>query len=241
MTNKSTSRIPKYVEIREDIKFKILGAEWKPGDRILSEEEYCEYYSVSRITVRKALADLESQGFLIKQSGKGTFVTKWQDTQYDSLDSIKSFTNDMRERGRKPISLSVKVTVEYADRQIAGYLNIEKGDRIIKLHRLRAVDENEIIAYSINSFPWREEFSINPDDYWGSLYEYLSKFGIYCHTYKEYAEAQLPSKEIAKLLKIKQHDPILKSVIISQNTQGTFREHNLCYYIGSKYRLYIKT
>ncbi len=39
----------------------------KKGDKILSENKLAEYFSVSRQTVRKALSDLENEGYLISK------------------------------------------------------------------------------------------------------------------------------------------------------------------------------
>lgn len=238
---KKTKSVPKYVEIREDIKFKILGGEWSPGDKILSEEEYCKLYSVSRITIRKAITDLESEGFLEKQSGKGTFIKQWRDVNTTTQETIKSFTNDMKERGKQTVSLEVQLNVVPADRQLAGFLDVAVGEKIIQLRRVRAVDDNEIIAFSINSFPIRDEFSLDANDYYGSLYEYFEAHGIHCHPFKEYAEAQLPEPELARKLEIASSEPVLKVVKLSHNPLGTFKEYNVCYYVGSKYRLYVTT
>lgn len=240
MTRKSKS-VPKYVEIREDIKFKILGGEWSPGDKILSEEEYCDIYGVSRITIRKAITDLENEGLLAKQSGRGTFITEWSEAGKAASEKIMSFTNDMKERGKKPVSLEVTLDVVRADRQMAGFLDVKPGDKMIQLRRVRAVDNNEIIAFSINSFPLRDEFSLDADDYYGSLYEYFEGLGIHCQAFKEYAEAQLPEPEVARKLEIASSEPVLKIVKLSHNSLGTFKEYNVCYYVGSKYRLYVKT
>ena len=91
---------PKYREVEEDLRYKILFGYWKPGDQILTEEELCKIYNVSRITVRKAIHELEIAGYLVSQSGKGTFVTGWQENQPDRP-ILKSFTNEMHELGNK--------------------------------------------------------------------------------------------------------------------------------------------
>ena len=41
-----------------------------------TENELSEQYHVSRVTVRKAFAALDSQGYLGKKSGKGTFIAE---------------------------------------------------------------------------------------------------------------------------------------------------------------------
>jgi GntR family transcriptional regulator len=47
---------------------------YAPGDVIAPEDELCARFGVSRITVRRAVADLEALGLVEKQPGRGTFV-----------------------------------------------------------------------------------------------------------------------------------------------------------------------
>lgn len=47
---------------------------YMPGGVLPKEEALCERYGVSRITVRRALADLAAQGFVERRQGLGTFV-----------------------------------------------------------------------------------------------------------------------------------------------------------------------
>ncbi|WP_152535550.1 GntR family transcriptional regulator [Bradyrhizobium sp. Ai1a-2] len=53
----------------------ILRGLYQPGTSIPNEEALCAEFGVSRITVRRAVADLESSGLLIKRHGRGTFVS----------------------------------------------------------------------------------------------------------------------------------------------------------------------
>lgn len=231
--------LPKYREVEEDLRYKILFGHWKPGDQIQTEEELCKIYQVSRITVRKALHELENAGYLVRQSGKGTFVTDWQNNLPESP-TLKSFTNEMHELGKKAITIDVELTVTQADKIMAGILNIPVGHQIIQLKRVRAIEDGMIIGYSINTFPFTQEFSTNPDDYFASFYKYLETFGILINSAKEYLEAMLPPPEVAEKLRISPSDPVLKSVKISHSTDRLFSEYNICYYVGSEYRYYVQ-
>ncbi len=65
-----------YKQVKQKILEKIESGNYKPDERIPSERELCDTYSVSRTTIRKAIDELESEGFLNRQSGRGTFVAK---------------------------------------------------------------------------------------------------------------------------------------------------------------------
>lgn len=64
----------KYELIIKDIKKAINGGKFLADDKIPSENELSEKYSVSRQTVRKALRELENEGYIYARHGSGTFV-----------------------------------------------------------------------------------------------------------------------------------------------------------------------
>jgi GntR family transcriptional regulator len=189
-TIKSNRNIPLYMQIEEDLKYKILNGEWKPGDRILSEEEYCNIYNVSRITVRKALKNLELDGLLVRHSGKGTFVTNWVEDEQHQYTLVKGLTSEMREMGKKAFTLEASVEIIKADKKLANLLSIPENADVFKLTRLRGLD-GEVFAFSYNWVPFRNVFSTDNKDYYESFYDYLKSHGIYFNHEKQFIEAGL--------------------------------------------------
>ena len=45
-----------------------------PNEQIYTEEQLADNFSVSRVTVRKAIDILVKEGYLVKKQGRGTFV-----------------------------------------------------------------------------------------------------------------------------------------------------------------------
>ncbi|MDY0393520.1 GntR family transcriptional regulator [Virgibacillus halophilus] len=74
---------PKYQVIIDDIKSNILSGNYNEGDRIPTETAMLEQYEVSRHTVRRAIAQLASEGFLRSEKGSGTYVS----SQYQAKSS----------------------------------------------------------------------------------------------------------------------------------------------------------
>jgi GntR family transcriptional regulator of arabinose operon len=64
----------KYQEFKRTLLEKIRSGELKPGERLVSEPELAENYGISRNTVRQAIKELETEGYLSRTSGKGTFL-----------------------------------------------------------------------------------------------------------------------------------------------------------------------
>ena len=67
---------PIYQQLKEIIRRKIEDGEFTPGQRIPTEYELCDMFSVSRAPVRQALSELVNEGLLNRQQGSGTFVNR---------------------------------------------------------------------------------------------------------------------------------------------------------------------
>ncbi|MCC2689856.1 MAG: GntR family transcriptional regulator [Rhizobiaceae bacterium] len=65
-----------YEQVRRDLLARISGGEFGPGDLLPTEEALCREYDVSRITVRRAVADLASNFVVTRKRGVGTIVTR---------------------------------------------------------------------------------------------------------------------------------------------------------------------
>ena len=64
-----------YIQLTRIFLEKINSGDWELGQQIPTEEDLCKKYNVSKITVRQAINNLVSEGYLNKVQGKGTFVT----------------------------------------------------------------------------------------------------------------------------------------------------------------------
>ena len=77
-TNKTVDRESRqklYVQMYSIIKDRIEQREWPAGSQIPTEDDLCSTYNVSKAPIRMAIAELVRSGYLIKQQGKGTFVS----------------------------------------------------------------------------------------------------------------------------------------------------------------------
>ena len=67
---------PIYVRIQEYIAELILSGKLAPDSKIPSERDFSEDLGVSRMTVRKAITELVSEGLLERRHGSGTYVAR---------------------------------------------------------------------------------------------------------------------------------------------------------------------
>ena len=72
----TTGTRSKHGEVYAALRRQLLSGHWKGGDRIPSEAELVRQFHVSRITVGRAVRDLEAGGFVERRRGAGTFVSK---------------------------------------------------------------------------------------------------------------------------------------------------------------------
>lgn len=69
-----SKREPLYIQIANDLRSKILKGDFRPGDRLPSENEIAEQYHVSVITSKRVLNDLADENLIFRLKGRGSFV-----------------------------------------------------------------------------------------------------------------------------------------------------------------------
>src|SRR2546429_9013670 len=70
-----TNRPRKYLEVYTALRRDLQSGRWKHGDRMPTEAELVETFGVSRITVARAMRDLQAAGLVKRRTGAGTFAT----------------------------------------------------------------------------------------------------------------------------------------------------------------------
>ena len=55
---------PLYLQVKADIKNRILSKQYMPGDKLPTENELSDQYNVSKITIRKAIQNLSDEGYV---------------------------------------------------------------------------------------------------------------------------------------------------------------------------------
>src|ERR1700744_5260399 len=73
----------------------ILRGAMAPGDALPTEQALCDQFGVSRITVRRALADLAEQGYIERRQGVGSFVREHAPSEPSSTGG--SFMDELRQ------------------------------------------------------------------------------------------------------------------------------------------------
>ncbi|APW65814.1 MULTISPECIES: GntR family transcriptional regulator [Arcobacteraceae] len=195
--------IPLYIQLRNKLE-KDIRENYSPKDLIPTELKLEEIYKVSRITIRKAIEELEKDNIVIKKQGKGTFV-KEQKILYDA-NSIGSLTQRLSKQNHKLTTESIEFEIIKEDHYVKQLINCET---LLCIKRQRYLD-NKPFALMLNYLDikkvpnLKERFNIE------SLYTFLKdEYSIEFYNAEETVEAKDASKEEAKKLGIKENASLL--------------------------------
>lgn len=169
----SDSASPLYRQLMQRLRSDIASGTYPVHSRIPSEQELCTAYQVSRVTVRKALAELTREGLLRRMQGKGTFVCAPRIHQ--SLKDVNSFHDACRVMGSTPGTRVISAQVVPADADTAMQLSLA-GETAVELVRLRLADDTPVMLET-NRFPMAYEWLLG-EKLDGSLYQLLEKRGV---------------------------------------------------------------
>ena len=190
---------------------------------IPSELEIQKQFDVSRITVRRAIMELEREGYLIKKPGKGTFIaTLMAEKVMQELNYITSWTETLREQGLKPDTVRKEISQIIPPKEIAIALNLKPNEKLTKIKRWRTGNNKPFCImtnYILSHFvPNIDKIKLKYESLY-KVYEdnYNIKFGIA----REIVEARLVTKEECKFFKIKPNSPVLTIKRTSCDINGT--------------------
>src|ERR1700744_6083451 len=111
----------------------ILRGAMAPGDALPTEQALCDQFGVSRITVRRSLADLAEQGYIERRQGVGSFVR--QRVRSDEVPLGGSYMEGLRQT---QFQTSVDV-VEHDRRMPPAMIGDALGGAAEMLHILREI------------------------------------------------------------------------------------------------------
>jgi GntR family transcriptional regulator len=226
--------LPRYMQVMNYYIPLIKSGKLKEGDKMPTEEEICELFGISRITVRRALEGLQQGGYIYKQQGKGSFVmTKKTGFQ---LNHLKGFTEEMKALGKEPSSKVLSFDIIPPSEKAAETLGIDISQKIYRLERLRLAD-NVPIAIERVHLPFYRFPTLRTVNVEESLYEILQyQFG--CESYKgiEEIHAGLASEEEAELLQIAPGSAVLRINRTTYEQEGMAYEYVESTYRGDRYQ-----
>ncbi len=148
---------PLHEQVRNVLIHSIEAGEF-PDGRLPSEARLCERFGVSRITVRRAVSDLEGMGVVERQQGRGTFVVQRRSSL--GTMSVQGFSDQLT-GGSTPTRRIVGRDVTPADARTAEALGVTRGSPVLRLIRVFSIDGLPVgiddSTYSLDRYPGFEQ------------------------------------------------------------------------------------
>src|SRR5882724_7359040 len=223
------SSLPLYQQLQRALKAAIDKHILSPEDALPAERDLASDFNVSRITVRKALDGLVSEGLLVRRQGSGNFVSARVEKNFAML---TSFSEDMRARGRTPRSVWLKRSAGTVTPEEALALRLSPGTPVFRFNRIRYADDApmalEYATIVATALPSLE--AVN-----ASLYEALERAGHRPVRALQRLRAVLLTGDQAELLKAKPGDAGLLVERLGSLPDGRAIEFSQSYYRGDTY------
>ena len=203
--------VPRWFQIAERLRRAIASREFVPGDTLPSEAELNRQFGVSRATSRAALNELEADGLIVRRSGKGSIVLRKRVDQ--PVERMSGFSEDMRRRGLTPSHRVLEIGGAKAGADAAEALEIGRGTRVFRSHRLLLADAAPIGLAESWLAPrlFRAQRHPSADELTdGSLYDWLeARCGVSVSRAREYIEADAADAAQAQMLGVSRGSPLL--------------------------------
>ncbi|MCR2824965.1 GntR family transcriptional regulator [Microbacterium sp. zg.Y909] len=201
-------------------------------EKLPTERELADEFEISRLTVRRALDQLENEGWVYRVQGAGTFVS--ERTIIKSFE-LTSFSEDMRSRGMVPGSLPVSVAIVPAGQRISYALNLTPSDSVAHIRRVRTADDAPMCLENA----WLPE-PIVPGIVGAlgesSLYELLEqRYNVQIERADQIIRATVLDPDVAALLNVPAFSPAFLVSRTSYDVRGRAIEYAESLYRGDRY------
>ncbi|PHH00096.1 trehalose operon repressor [Clostridium sporogenes] len=198
----------KYLTIYNEISNKIENNKIQSGEKLSSENEMMKEYNVSRDTIRKALNLLESNGYIQKVKGNGSFVIDINkfDFPVSGLTSFKELSTKM---GVESNTLVKELKLMKPDNFLMKQLNLSKNDDVWKVIRVREINNKKIILDK-DFFNKKYVPLLTKDICKNSIYEYLeNELGLKISFAKKEITVQQATEEDKSYLDFENYNMIV--------------------------------
>jgi GntR family transcriptional regulator len=231
--------VPHYQQLEEGLLEAIRRGRLAPGEPLPSERELAETLGISRMTVRRALTNLEVRGRLQSQVGKGWYVSPAKVEQH--LHELTSFSADMSALGYTVQSELLDLLKIDADEHLAREMGISLGASVFLLKRRRFLDGGptglEKARISEQVCPGLDRFDFEHE----SLYRVMrDEYGLILAYATQQIEASRADSRESSLLEIEEGAPVLRCTRTAHGLDRVVVEYATGVYRGDRYKYRVR-
>ena len=232
------SVIPFYHQVKEAIKALIITGELKSGDMLPTEFNLSDQLGISRLVIHRAYRELVSDGLLIRQRAKGTFVLPASKRTHTVDGPLFSLTESMTQDGLEPSNKILIQEVVPANEEIRKGLRMPPGARVVHVRSLRFVRDLplaiEDIYFPYDRFPEMATLDLNNR----STYLTLEKlYNAHPQDALDLISAGAATTEDAILLGLQKGAPIMHVIRVSTDQTGLPVEYSIVLFHAEHYQL----
>jgi GntR family transcriptional regulator, frlABCD operon transcriptional regulator len=227
-----------YDQVKLGIKDMINKGELVSGSKLPNEKELCETFNTSRITIRRALKELASEGVIEIIHGKGTFVKSTKQKLH--ILNLQGFTEGLSEGEHSFIKEVLVNRIETADNELMELFDRKEPFQVVKLVRLIRDDKG----------PFSVDFAYLPCDIYPGISEKIKDnvstfkiihedYGIKFGKARKEMEIVQPSPEIAKLLEVSRMEATIQIKKVIKDENGRPVHYSMYYLLANKVNFFI--
>ena len=229
-----TIPVPLYFQLKELLLTELKSGDYPEGYMIPTELEISAMFKLSRTTVRQAIQQLVSEGWLYRIKSKGTFITTPKRHQ-DFVTQIESFESQAMRRNQSPSTAVLEFRRVKATEEVAAALELKKDDLVIYLHRKRSIDGEAVFTVKTYLPASLCKFLLEEDLSQVSLYSELNKSEqTHVVQLQRKIEAVAAGKEDENYLGLVRGEPILAVTSVGCNAMKKPIEYSLTRFRGDK-------
>ncbi len=231
-----TSYVPFYIQVMDALKEYMEQVEVKAGERLPGEPELCRMFDVSRTVIRQALKELEYEGLIKREKGRGTFVAEPKIGE-SLFQELTGFYQDMEAKGHRSGSKVLKQEIVPASAKVAKHLEIKPETQVIQIDRLRYIEGEPIVL--VTAYLPYELYPrlLDADLAQQSLYAFLEREYKIQITRSHRSFEAVPANEYeAELLQVQKGAPLIMLDSVSSLENGTRFEYYHALHRGDRSR-----
>lgn len=217
------SDLPLYYQVAYILENFLTSNMIEPGSRFLSEEEISSQLEVSRPTVNRAINILIKNDYLKRVRGKGTIVQKLKGVSLVLMSTLLSFGEMIDKIGLRDRTRLLDRNQQNSSASVSNALEIDPGDSVIHLKRLRFIDDKPLIV--VDSYLPFSRFSklleINEDRFVTDLYSLMREyFNLEIVRAEREVMAARMSLMDAQLLQVELWEPCFRMKGVAYDSDG---------------------